>query len=124
MLSRAEELLLSLIEHAVFSTEFDDALRSHVKARRDVESLLGAVPLSGLVADIDEALTGEAAGGGAPRDDGAGGDGDMGEGDEEVGGGAPADCEALPDDVATTVAKVATKSADQKEKMEGFVAQC
>mgnify|MGYP007045148110 CR=1 FL=1 len=120
VLSRSEELLLSLIEHAVFSTEFDDALRSHVKARRDVESLLGAAPLIGLVADIDEALTGEAAGGGAPRDDGA--DGGQGVGEDD--GGAPADGEAPPDIVATAVAKLATKSDDEKQKIDGFVAQC
>ena len=73
VLSRSEELLLSLIEHAVFSTDYDDVLRSHVKGRKDVESLFSVVPLNGLIADIDEALTGEAAGGGAPHADGADG---------------------------------------------------
>ena len=44
VLSRSEELLLSLIEHAVFSTEYDDVLRSHVKASKDVESLFSVSP--------------------------------------------------------------------------------
>ena len=34
MLSKSEELLISLIEHAVFSTEYDDVLRTQVKNRR------------------------------------------------------------------------------------------
>lgn len=120
MLSKSEELLIALIEHAVFSTEYDDVLRTQVKNRRDVENMFSAAPLNILVAEIDEALKGEAAGGGAPHDDGADADQDM----DEDGGGAPADDEALPDTVATAVLKVANKSSEDKVKIDVFVAQC
>ena len=123
MLSKSEELLIALIEHAVFSTEYDDVLRTQVKNRRDVENMFSAAPFNGLVAEIDEALTGEAAGGGA-LDDGADEDQDMGENQHGNGGGAPADDEALPDTIATVVLKVANKSSEDKVKIDGFVAQC
>ena len=76
--------------------------------------------MNGLVVEIDEALTAEAAGGGAPASD----DGDDGdEEDQEHGGGAPAD-EALPDTIATAVLKVAKKSDGDKAKIHGLVDQC
>ena len=111
MLSKSEELLIALIEHAVFSTEYDDVLRTQVKNRRDVENMFSAAPLNGLVAEIGKALKGEAAGGGAP-DDGADEDQDMDE--DQHGGGAPADNVALPDTVATAVLKVANKPNTDK----------
>ena len=82
VLSRSEELLLSFIEHAVVSTDYDDVLRSQMKNRKDVENLFSAVPLNSLIADTDEALTGEAAGGGAPDDD-DGADGGQGVGEDQ-----------------------------------------
>ena len=123
MLSKSEELLIALIEHAVFSTEYDDVLRTQVRNRRDVEYMFNAAPLNSLVEEIDEALKGEAAGGGAPHDDGADEDQDMDE--DQHGNGAPADDdETLPDTVATAVLKVANKSSEDKVKVDGFVAQC
>ena len=105
MLSKSEELLIALIEHAVFSTEYDDVLRTQVRNRRDVEHTFNSAPLNSLVEEIDEALKGEAAGGGAPHDDGADEDQDMDE--DQHGNGAPADDEVLPDTVVAVVAMVA-----------------
>ena len=118
MLSKSEEMLIALIEHAVFSTEYDDVLRTQVRNRRDVEHTFNSAPLNSLVEEIDEALKGEAAGGRAPHDDGADEDQDM---DKDH--GAPAD-DDLPDTVATAVLKVANKSSEDKVKIDGFVAQC
>ena len=116
MLSKSEELLITLIEHAVFSTEYDDELRTRMKNRKDVGNMFSTAPFNGLVAEIDEALKGEAAGGGAP-DGGADEDQDMDE--DQHGGGAPADNVALPDTVATAFLKVANKSSEVKVKIDG-----
>ena len=94
MLSRSEELLITLIEHTVFSTEYDEVLQTHVKNRRDVENMFSSAPLHSLVTDIDEALRGEAQPAGAGVADGADKDQDMDE--DQHGGGAPADDETLP----------------------------
>ena len=121
MLSKSEELLIALIEHAVFSTEYDKVLRTQVKNRRGVENMFSSAPVNGLVADIDEALKGEAAGG-AP-DDGDNKDQDMDENQDGNGGGAPADDDVLPDTIMTVVAKVAKTASEDKDKINGFVTQ-
>ena len=121
MLSRSEELLITLIEHTVFSTEYDEVLQTHVKNRRDVENMFSSAPLHSLVIDIDEALRGEAQPAGAGVADGADEDMDV---EDQHGGGAPADDETLPVTVATIVLKMAKKSSEDKVKVDGFVAQC
>jgi hypothetical protein len=123
-LSKADEQLLSLIEHAVFSTQYDDILRATVKNRKDVASMLETAPLSALVAEIDEALT-AGPGGGAPDDDV-----DVSMDQDQDGGGAPTrgaddSLDELPHTIAITLAEATKKGADEEKTLsEACVAQC
>ena len=82
-LSKAEEQFLSLIEHCVFSSEYDAPLKTMMRNRRDAENTFATAPLSAVVAELDESLAEQAKagpGGCAPVEEG---------GDEHDGGGAP-----------------------------------
>ncbi len=126
-LSKAGEQLLSLIEHAVFSSEYDQSLRGVLRNRRDVEYLLSIAPLEVLVSDIDESLTEDAKQAedksnlppGGDDDDGGDDSGGIGGGD---GGGAPTD--NLPEAVRVEVARLSKQSGDKGEQMSALVHLC
>ena len=117
-LSKAEEQTLNLIEHAVFSTVYDDPIRVAVKNRRDVGTMLTAAPLNTLVEEIDESLRNSASGGGDPGAEVV----DDDDNHEDHGGRAPQDdVAALPESVQIEI----TKAGDEhKPRLDQFVAAC
>ena len=118
-LSKAEEQFLSLIEHCVFSSEYDAALKTMLRNRRDAENTFATALLSAIVAELDESLAEQAKpdpGGCAP-----------GEEDEDEDDDAPQDLDdmpELPEMVQTDVAKIAAKSADNSAQIGSFVQAC
>ena len=120
-LSQPEELLLSLIENVVFSTEVDSALRTALRNRKDVASMLSTQPLSGLIEDITDSLKS------ANKSDEfvIQGDAEVEEVEGEVDPATSASMsEVLPSDVSTEVARVAKTSDTNKGQMDNFIAAC
>ena len=125
-LSKAEEQFLSIIEHAVFSAEYDPALKTMLRNnKKDAETMFANAPLVTLVDDLDESLQEEqkasSSGGGALADDDeCGGDDD--------GGGAPPDNDDelgdLPETVKTEVKKTSAESSEKNDQISSFVQVC
>ena len=63
-LGKPAELTLTIVEHTVFSNQYDDVLNSALQNRRDVQYLFDTDPFHALANDVDEALK-EKPGGGA-----------------------------------------------------------
>ncbi len=110
-----------MVENAVFSCEFDSALRTALRNRKHVAAMLSMQALSSLVQQIEDAL--EEAG---KKDEFLiveEGNND----DEDVlgdGGGAPVEDAAVPSEVTTEIKKAINKSADNQSVLEGFVEAC
>ncbi len=122
-LSKAEHRLLSLIENAVFSCELDTALRTALRNRKEVVSMLATQPMTDLVEDIDTALSETAQEDEAAFmlliDDKTGNNSC-----EEVGGSAPVVAE-LPTEVRMEICKAADSADDTRSKqLELLVAAC
>ncbi len=120
----AVDKVLSLVEHAVFSAEFDVALKTAVRNRVAPQGMMETAPMSTLVNEIDEALAASS----AKADDG-------GEAPVEsltmscrvsgTGGEASVDSDAdLPKAVATAVAEALKKGALSVEDLDAFVQAC
>ena len=116
-LSKAEEQFLSLIEHCVFSSEYDAALKTMLRNRRDAENTFATAPLSMIVAELDECLAEQAKpnpGGCAP-----GSDEDEDDPPQDLD-----DMPELPEMVQADVAKISAKSADKSAQIGLFVQAC
>ena len=116
-LNKPAELTLTIVEHTVFSSQYDDVLNSALKHRRDIPYLFDTAPCHALANYVDEALK-EKPGGGALDEEheethsGSGGA-------LPISGGEP---EALPEAVVTVIAKTGATEGETM-KMDAFVAQ-
>ncbi len=119
-MSKPAELLLVLIENTTFSTELDSALRTCLRNRKDITSLLQNQPISGLVKDIDEALATEGGKDEYLIQDAAAKDDTPEPASGAAGGSAP----ELPKEVTIEIAKVSTKSEDNADKLQSWVDAC
>ena len=93
--------MLTIVEHTVFSSQYDDVLKGALKNRRGVQYLFDTAPDLALANDVDEALK-EKPGGGAL-------DEEHEETNNGSGGALPisggGEAEALPEAVALVMAK-------------------
>ena len=117
--SKAEEKYFNIIEYAVFSTQYDGALKTMLRNRRGAEEALATQPLSTLVSEVDESLAEElkeSKKATAALDDGE---------EENAGGGAPEDDDGdLPADVQEEIAKATNESPEKGTEINNFVQAC
>ena len=121
-ISKAEELALGLIEQLVFSTDLDTAVRTAVRNRKDVVTMLGTAPISGMIQDIDDALQAEEttkkdefAMADEPRPAGSGGAAELDD---------PAVDATLPVEVSNEIKTAAARSPDAKGELEKYINTC